>query len=118
MSAPSIEVIKDCLRIKTSDENFLIKKHCILGYGEKGDNLYWYLTIYTNIPGAQKINMVFTAVLVKTGPYPAYTTSHEPNEIGKEEYRKCRKLLDSILSPEVEASGDLLALYADNVLKN
>lgn len=108
MTTPSIEVIKDCLRIKTSDENFLIKKDCILGYGEKGDSLYWYLTIYTTITGG-KIIMAFQTKAHKE------IVNQEPV---KEEYRKCRKLLDSILSPEVQKTEDLLTLTADNIVRN
>lgn len=115
MPNPSLELVKNCLRIKTTGETHYIKKECVLGYKETGDNLDWSLTIYTNIPGADICINFRIEILRKSDIYP-YTQSYGPDESAREEYRKCRKLLVSILSPEVEQPT--VQTTADNVLKN
>ena len=90
---------------------YLIKKDSILGYGEKGDNLTWYLDIYTNI-AKQRFIMDFHVGHLKVEFIPHSKQSITYDEKVKEEYRKCRKLLDSILLPEipevVQPSGNML----------
>jgi hypothetical protein len=84
---PSIEVKKNCICIRPSyDSVYVIKKEAIVGYSGstfQGSRI----TIYTNI---SKLEICISAD-------------------GKE-YEKFKGILDSILSPEVQATGDLLAL--------
>jgi len=111
MSNPSIEVVKECLRIKMDNNVHLIKKDSILGYAEKGNDLAWYLQIYTNIAKEEFIMKFQVGYVIRGVLYP-YTESIIYEENVKEEYRNCRKLLDSILLPEdpevVEVSSNML----------
>ena len=92
---PSIEVKKNCVSIRPSyDSVYVIKKEAIVGYSGST----WQgtrITIYTNI---SKLEICIS--------------------VDGKEYQTFKEILDSILSPEVQPSADLLTLTADNVLKN
>ena len=90
---PLIEVRKNCVYIEISDkEIYYMKKECILGYkGYEGGYKSLYIDIYTNIPDT-KISVKF-----------------EHENYG-EKYRNYIAILDRILSPELQAPADLLAL--------
>jgi hypothetical protein len=109
----SIEVIKECLRIQIDDEFFLIKKDCVLGYGEKQDGLIWQLTIYTNI-AKKKFIMNFKVGTLDIDILYPHTKTIICDETVKEEYRKCINLLDSILLAEVPE----LIQPSVNILRN
>ena len=87
-SMSSIEVKKNCVCIRTSyDWVYVIKKEAIVGYLFKTSINGSQITIYTNIPSAE------------------ITIS-----VNGKEYETFKGILDSILSPEVQAPTDLLGL--------
>ncbi len=91
---PTIIINKGCLVI-TKDVNsiYFLKKECILGYEIGGD----YLRIHTSIRG------------VGGGDYSYITLSYT----GTKDFKQCEKnvhILNTILSPDVEAPADLLGL--------
>ena len=95
---PYIKVKTNCVYIQTSKDNLhVIKKECILAYHVSG-SYNSYVDIYTNIP-TLKISIEYSA----------------------SEAQQCMKdaeVLQSIVSPEVQKTGDLLTLTLDNIVRN
>jgi len=97
MSAPILKVVNDfkvvndCILIQTFQNVYYIKKECILGFGTGATFRGAYLEIYTNIPNA-KIRI------------------EVESEKEMKELTKITEIIKKIISPEVEATGDLLAL--------
>ena len=86
-SMSSIEVKKNCVCIRTSyDSVYVIKKEAIVGYYKTNINGS-HITIYTNI---SKVEITIS--------------------VNGKEYETFKGILDSILSPEVQAPTDLLGL--------
>lgn len=84
---PNIKLKKDCLIIQISKDNiYILRKDCILGYRVSD----YYLTVYTNIP---KVDICIE-----------YTRAEA------EQFMKHAEILQSILSPDVQPSADLLGL--------
>ena len=92
---PYITVKMNCVYIHKSSEDTLyaIKKESILGYGASGKYDDTYLTIYTTMP---KFECTLT-----------YSKSE------REQLRKDAEVLQSILSPPVQTTGDLLTMTED-----
>lgn len=84
---PNIKVKNNCVVIQISkDLIHILRKECILGYRVSDS----YLTIYTNIP---KLDI-----------------SIEYTRAEAEQFMKHAEILQSILSPDLQATGDLLNL--------
>lgn len=84
---PTIKVKNNCVVIQISkDLIHVLRKECILGYRVSD----YYLTLYTNIP---KLDICI-----------------EYSRTDAEQFMKHAEILQSILSPEVQPSADLLGL--------
>lgn len=95
---PNIVVKKGCVVIETDGDLHVLKKEYIVGYKIHDAFHVAYtstIVIYTNIPKAD--------ICMK---YEAKSDGGKT----KKEFMKHAEILQSILSPEVQATGDLLAL--------
>jgi len=93
---PTIRINKGCLVItKDLQSTYFLKKECILGYTVSGN----YLKIHTSIIGLDQRDCCYI------------TLSHGGlNEKTFKESEKNVHILNTILSPDVEAPADLLGL--------
>jgi len=91
---PTIRINKGCLVItKNVNSIYFLKKECILGYEIGGD----YIRIHTSIRGLSGVDYSYIDL--------EYS--------GTKDFKECEKnvhILNTILSPDVEAPADLLGL--------
>ena len=93
---PNVRINKGCLVVeKDIDIIYVIRKECILGYHISGN----YLRIHTSIRHLTGLDCSCISLdYLKT------------NQASVKECEKHINILNSILSPEVQSQGDLLAL--------